>query len=137
VGFFVLKNTSQKSRRFKYVGHTAYFTRVSNLSFVFKVIYIYIIMGMLSKIWELLEALLKLGFTYVLDYFPSGVQKKFDSPVKKPQESKPKKQGTGYISIRDMTEIEESRWRQEFMSEVQDFSEYAEVNEFTLKQKKI
>ncbi len=80
-------------------------------------------MGMLSKIWELLEALLKLGFTYVLDYFPSGVQKKFDPPVKKPQEFKPKKQGTGYISIRDMTEIEESRWRQEFMSEVQEYGQ--------------
>jgi len=94
-------------------------------------------MGIFKKLIDLFVALLKLGFTYVLDYFPSGVQKKFDSPVKKPQESKPKKQGTGYISIRDMTEIEESRWRQEFMSEVQDFSEYAEVNEFTLKQKKI
>jgi hypothetical protein len=80
-------------------------------------------MGMLSKIWELLEALTKLGFTYLLDYFPRSVQKKFDSPVKKPQEYQSKKQGTGYISIRDMTEIEESRWRQDFMSEVYDFSE--------------
>jgi hypothetical protein len=80
-------------------------------------------MGMLSKIWELLEALTKLGFTYLLDYFPRSVQKKFDPPVKKPQEYQSKKQGTGYISIRDMTEIEESRWRQDFMSEVYDFSE--------------
>mgnify|MGYP007063683522 FL=1 len=94
-------------------------------------------MGIFKKLIDLLVALLKLGFTYGLEYFPRDIQKKFDPPVKKPQEFKPKKQGTGYISIRDMTEIEESRWRQKYMSEVHDFSEYAEVNEFTLKQKKI
>ena len=88
-------------------------------------------MGIFKKLIDLFVALLKLGFVYVLYFFDFIHIKYFYSPVKKPQESKPKKQGTGYISIRDMTEIEESRWRQEFMSEVQDFSE------FTLKQKKI
>ena len=94
-------------------------------------------MEVLKKLIDLLVALTKLGFTYVLDYFPRDVQKYFDPPVKKPQEYQSKKQGTGYISIRDMTENEESRWRQDFMSKEYDFSEYAEVNEFTLKQKKI
>ena len=97
-------------------------------------------MEVLKKLIDLLVALTKLGFTYLLDYFPRSVQKKFDPPVKKPQEYQSKKQCTGYISIRDMTENEESRWRQDFMSREYDFSEfseYAEVNEFTLKQKKI
>lgn len=94
-------------------------------------------MEILKKLINLLGALLKLGFTYVLDYFPRTVQKKLDPPVKKPQKTQSKNGVSEYISLKDLSEEDESRWRQEFMLKEYDFSEYAEVNEFTLKQKKI
>lgn len=94
-------------------------------------------MGIFKKLIDLFVALLKLGFVYVLYFFDFIHIKYFYSPVKKPQESKPKIKDTGYVSIRDMTETEESRWRQNFMSKEYDFSEYAEINEYTLKQNKI
>jgi len=94
-------------------------------------------MGIFKKLINLFVALLKLGLVYVLYVSDFLYVKYFYSSVKKPQESKPKIEDTGYVSIRDMTENEESQWRQEYMSDQYDFSEYAEVNEYTLKQDKI
>ena len=94
-------------------------------------------MEVLKKLFDLLVALLKLGFTYLLDYFPRSVQKKFDPPVKKPQEAQSKNGVSEYISLKDVTlsEKDESRWRQEMLLKEYDFSETAEMNEFTLRKK--
>jgi hypothetical protein len=71
-----------------------------------------------------------LGVTYVTYEWDFLYVKYFGSSVKKPHEAQTKIQGNGYVSIRDMTESEESRWRQKFMLKEYDFSEYAEMNKY-------
>ena len=94
-------------------------------------------MEVFKKLIDLLVALTKLGFVYVLDYFPRSVQNKFDPPIKKPQETQSKNGVSEYISLKDVTlsEKDESRWRQEWLMKEYDFSETAEMNEFTLREK--
>ena len=94
-------------------------------------------MEVLKKLIDLLVALTKLGFTYVLDYFPRDVQKYFDPPVKKPREAQSKNGVSEYISLKGsrLSDKDEARWRQELLMKEYDFSEFAEINEYTLRKK--
>ena len=90
-------------------------------------------MGIFKKLIDLFVALFKLGLVYVLyvsdylyvKYFYPLVKRNIIS-AKKPREAQSKNGVSEYISLKEvkLSEKDESRWRQEFMTREYDFSEY-------------
>ena len=75
---------------------------------------------MIKRIGGLLVALIKLGFIHVVNFFDFIITKYY---IKQPRKTQSKIQDDEYISTKeyDLSEEEETRWRQEFMLKKYDY----------------